>query len=168
MKFVNTRPYADPDVAARKIMEIANSLEPYTAGSWWSGCSADGLLGYQIDTDGFCFSGLLIDTNFEADGIALGDLIALAQCRYVEENVAATIVRFDETEALILVEHLNFAGWHAVPQFLITDPFLSAFAPASYHANRADDRDCRGRALDPWSRRLAASPGRSRKRAAAR
>jgi hypothetical protein len=113
----------------------------------WSGCSADGLLGYQIDTDGFRFSGLLIDTNFEADGIALGDLIALAQCRYVEENVAATIVRFDETEALILVEHLNFAGWHAVPQFLITDPFLSAFAPASYHANRADDRDCRGRPL---------------------
>jgi hypothetical protein len=103
--------------------------------------SAHGLSVYQIDTDGFHFSGLLIDTNFEADGIALGDLIALAQCRYMEENVAATIVRFDEPKALVLVEHLNFAGWHAVPQFLITDPFL----PASYAANRADDRDCRGR-----------------------
>jgi hypothetical protein len=32
MKFVNTRPYADPDVAARKILEIANSLEPYMDG----------------------------------------------------------------------------------------------------------------------------------------
>jgi hypothetical protein len=29
MKFVSARPCADPDVAARKILEIANSLEPY-------------------------------------------------------------------------------------------------------------------------------------------
>jgi hypothetical protein len=28
-KFVQSRPYADPDVAARKIIEIANSFEPY-------------------------------------------------------------------------------------------------------------------------------------------
>jgi hypothetical protein len=28
MKFGDVRPLADPDVAARKIMEIANSLEP--------------------------------------------------------------------------------------------------------------------------------------------
>jgi len=28
-KYVQPRPYADPDVAARKIVEIANSLEPY-------------------------------------------------------------------------------------------------------------------------------------------
>lgn len=27
-----SHPYADPDVAARKIMEIANSLEPYMDG----------------------------------------------------------------------------------------------------------------------------------------
>jgi hypothetical protein len=27
MRFVNTRPYADPEVAARKIVEIANSIE---------------------------------------------------------------------------------------------------------------------------------------------
>jgi hypothetical protein len=119
-----------------------------------SSSSADGLLVYQIDTDGFHFSGLLIDANFEANGIALGDLIALAQCRYVEENVAATIVWFDETEALIVVEHLNFAGWHAVPQFLITDPFLvyssnSAFVPASYAANRAVARERRKERLSP-------------------
>ena len=29
MKFVNTRPFADPDVAARKIVELANAVEPY-------------------------------------------------------------------------------------------------------------------------------------------
>jgi hypothetical protein len=29
MKFKETRPYADPDVAARKIVALANSLEPY-------------------------------------------------------------------------------------------------------------------------------------------
>jgi hypothetical protein len=29
VKFVQPRPYADPDVAARKILEIANLLEPY-------------------------------------------------------------------------------------------------------------------------------------------
>jgi hypothetical protein len=28
-KFVQPRPYADPDAAARKIVEIANGLEPY-------------------------------------------------------------------------------------------------------------------------------------------
>jgi hypothetical protein len=28
MKFVGTRPLADPDVAARKIVELANSFEP--------------------------------------------------------------------------------------------------------------------------------------------
>jgi hypothetical protein len=32
MKFVEPRAYADPEVAARKIMEIANSLEPYMDG----------------------------------------------------------------------------------------------------------------------------------------
>jgi len=28
MKFVDPRPFADPDAAARKLMEIANSVEP--------------------------------------------------------------------------------------------------------------------------------------------
>ena len=28
-KYVQPRPYADPDAAARKIVEIANGLEPY-------------------------------------------------------------------------------------------------------------------------------------------
>jgi hypothetical protein len=28
MKFVELRPYADPEVAARKLLEIANSVEP--------------------------------------------------------------------------------------------------------------------------------------------
>jgi hypothetical protein len=32
MKFVNARPYADADIAARKILEIANSLEPSMEG----------------------------------------------------------------------------------------------------------------------------------------
>jgi hypothetical protein len=31
-KYVLPRPYADPDIAARKILEIANSLEPYMDG----------------------------------------------------------------------------------------------------------------------------------------
>ena len=29
MKFVDTRPLADPDAAARKIVELANAVEPY-------------------------------------------------------------------------------------------------------------------------------------------
>ena len=29
MKFVPTRPLADPDIAARKIVELANAVEPY-------------------------------------------------------------------------------------------------------------------------------------------
>lgn len=29
MKFAVTRPFADPDRAARKLLDIANSLEPY-------------------------------------------------------------------------------------------------------------------------------------------
>jgi hypothetical protein len=32
MKFVNTRPYADPDAAARKLLELANSIEPVQDG----------------------------------------------------------------------------------------------------------------------------------------
>jgi hypothetical protein len=81
-------------------------------------CSADRLLGYQIDADGFRFSGLLIDTNFEADGFILCNLIALAQCRHVEENVHAPVGRFDEAEAFFVVPHLNFAGWHlSIPSF---------------------------------------------------
>jgi hypothetical protein len=72
----------------------------------------------QIDAHRFGFARLWIYANLEGDGIALGDRIALAQRRYVEENIVATIVRFDETEALILVEHLNFAGWHGLSFFL--------------------------------------------------
>ena len=32
MKFVDSRPYADPESAARKLMEIANSVEPVQDG----------------------------------------------------------------------------------------------------------------------------------------
>jgi hypothetical protein len=32
MKFVEPRPYADPDVAARKIVELANAFEPVQDG----------------------------------------------------------------------------------------------------------------------------------------
>jgi hypothetical protein len=32
MKFVQPRAFSDPDVAARKIVEIANGLEPYMDG----------------------------------------------------------------------------------------------------------------------------------------
>jgi len=32
MKFVDSRPYADPEAAARKLMEIANSVEPVQDG----------------------------------------------------------------------------------------------------------------------------------------
>ncbi len=31
-KYVHPRPYADPDVAARKIVELANGFEPYMDG----------------------------------------------------------------------------------------------------------------------------------------
>ena len=31
-KFVNSRPYADPEVAAQKLMEIANAVEPVQDG----------------------------------------------------------------------------------------------------------------------------------------
>jgi hypothetical protein len=32
MKFIQPRPFADPDAAARKLMEIANSVEPVPDG----------------------------------------------------------------------------------------------------------------------------------------
>jgi hypothetical protein len=32
MKFVAARPFADPEAAARKLMEIANSVEPVQDG----------------------------------------------------------------------------------------------------------------------------------------
>ena len=32
MKFVNTRPFADPEAAARKIIELANEFEPVQDG----------------------------------------------------------------------------------------------------------------------------------------
>jgi hypothetical protein len=32
MKFVADRPFADPEIAARKLMEIANSVEPVQDG----------------------------------------------------------------------------------------------------------------------------------------
>ena len=32
MKFVDTRPFADPEAAARKLIEIANSVEPVQDG----------------------------------------------------------------------------------------------------------------------------------------
>jgi hypothetical protein len=32
MKFVQQRPFADPDAAARKLLEIANSIEPVRDG----------------------------------------------------------------------------------------------------------------------------------------
>ena len=32
MKYINQRPFADPDIAARKIVELANSVEPIQDG----------------------------------------------------------------------------------------------------------------------------------------
>jgi hypothetical protein len=69
---------------------------------------------HQIDADGFGLPGLLIDTHFKADSLALADFIAVSQCRDVKENVIATVVWFDEPEPLVLVKHFNFASWHAV------------------------------------------------------
>jgi hypothetical protein len=71
----------------------------------------------QIDTDRSTLSGLRVDTNFEADGLIPGDLIAFTQSGYVEKNVGA-VVRFDEAEAFFFVPHLNFASCHLCPQFL--------------------------------------------------
>jgi hypothetical protein len=72
----------------------------------------------QIDANRFTLPGLLIDANFKADSLALADFIAFAQGRDVEENVSGTIVRFNETKASFVIEHLNFAGWHASLNFL--------------------------------------------------
>jgi len=38
-RYVQPRPYADPDVAARKILEIANSSSPTWTGACWSSWS---------------------------------------------------------------------------------------------------------------------------------
>jgi hypothetical protein len=70
----------------------------------------------QIHADGFRFSGLRIDAHFKRNSLALGDLIAISQRRDVKENVDATVIGQDETKSLILVEHLNFASWHAILQ----------------------------------------------------
>jgi hypothetical protein len=32
MKFIDSRPFADPEAAARKLMEIANGIEPVQDG----------------------------------------------------------------------------------------------------------------------------------------
>jgi hypothetical protein len=78
----------------------------------------------QIDANRFTLPGLGVDTHFKANDLIPGDFIAFAQCRDVKENVNATIVRFNETKAFFVIEHLNFAGWHAIPQFLY-DPLLA-------------------------------------------
>jgi hypothetical protein len=71
----------------------------------------------QIDADRLAFPGFRIGPDFKRYGLVPGDLIALAQCRDVEENVNAIIVRFNETKAFFVIEHLNFAGWHASLNF---------------------------------------------------
>ena len=38
-KYIQPRPYTDPEVAARKIVEIANGLEPYMVAASWSSAS---------------------------------------------------------------------------------------------------------------------------------
>jgi hypothetical protein len=40
----------------------------------------------QIDVDRSAFSRLGVDTNFEADGLVPGDLIAFTACRHMKEN----------------------------------------------------------------------------------
>jgi hypothetical protein len=91
----------------------------------WDACTAatraskaDSLLGYQIDANRFSLSGFRVDTNFEVDGLIPSDFVALSQCRDVKENINAAVIRFNEAEAFFVVPHLNFAGWHTVPQFL--------------------------------------------------
>jgi hypothetical protein len=68
----------------------------------------------QIDAYRFGLAGLGVGANFVADSRIPGDLVTLAQCRHVEENVHAPVGRFDEAEAFFVVPHLNFAGWHTV------------------------------------------------------
>src|ERR1700733_11691197 len=70
----------------------------------------------QIHADGFRFPRLRIDANFKFHSFALGDFVAVSQCRDVKENVNTTVIRFDETKPSTLVEHLNFASWHAILQ----------------------------------------------------
>jgi hypothetical protein len=69
----------------------------------------------QIDADSLALPRLRIDTDFERNRLADGDFVALSQSRNVKENISAAIVRLDESKALVFVEHLNFAAWHAVP-----------------------------------------------------
>jgi hypothetical protein len=39
MKFDNARPFADPEIAARKLVEIASTIEPVQDGEFTLNCS---------------------------------------------------------------------------------------------------------------------------------
>src|SRR5450755_2072825 len=92
----------------------------------------------QIDADGFGFSGLLVDAHFKGDDLALGDFIAVSQCRDVKENVDATIIRFDKTKPLFLVEHLDFTSWHAVLEVF---PSVNLEPTCAAHKDGAKSRE---------------------------
>ena len=72
----------------------------------------------QIDVDRSAFSRLGVDTNFEADGLVPGDLIAFTACRHMKENSTPAVVRFYKAKTFFFVPHLNFASCHSVSSIL--------------------------------------------------
>jgi hypothetical protein len=98
-------------------------------------------------------------TDFKADSVALADFIAFAQGRDVEENVNATIVRFNETKTSIAIEHLNFSGWHAIPQFY--DRLLAVIRRRATPPSAPAGRPGRLRRAPTWSGKVPYdTPGR--------
>jgi hypothetical protein len=62
----------------------------------------------------------------------------------VEENVRATVIGFDETVSLLLVEHLNFARRHAsLLGFKIAGDFRAD--PALFCNRRSRPKDARAK-----------------------
>jgi hypothetical protein len=51
-------------------------------------------------------------------------------------DLNATIVWFNETKAFFVIEHLNFAGWHAVPQFSLIDQYTRCAGELRRHPFR--------------------------------
>jgi hypothetical protein len=69
----------------------------------------------QIDADSLALPRLRIDTDFEGDRLADSDFVTLSQPRDVKENVAAAVIRLDESKAPVFIEHFDLAARHAAP-----------------------------------------------------
>lgn len=63
---------------------------------------------------GFRFPGFAILPEFEADLVALPERSSALERGDVDENVLSTVLRRDETEALVVVEKLYRTGRHDI------------------------------------------------------